>query len=128
MVAGSFDRAHNDRGNRGARKMRFLAWCLGVQLALAGTAFSQPADDRRAALAAFAQELAELQAMFPDTANEMTAMQSGMLDGIWEDLIEGAHELQRRWKDNPYIEVTGFTVTIGWPSVHVDFAFKDQAD
>ncbi|MHA6644558.1 hypothetical protein [Mesorhizobium sp. A623] len=86
---------------------------------------AQATSDRDAALTAFAQDLARLQNQMPTSPQAYMAMKGGMLDDWWESLIKEAQEMKQRWSENPYVSVTGFSISLSSPpSIDVDFEFK----
>ncbi|WP_159593548.1 hypothetical protein [Chelativorans xinjiangense] len=85
--------------------------------------------DRTAAFSAFANDLAQIQDEFPGSQTEYLAMQSGTLDDLWNRLIERATDMKAKWDENPYVEVIGFSVSLGLsPAVDVQFNFKVPAE
>lgn len=49
----------------------------------------------------------------------------GWVDRKLQELLRSAGDMRDRYRDNPYIEVTGFSLIVGFPmSVSVDFDFK----
>ncbi|MFU0507738.1 hypothetical protein [Pseudaminobacter sp. NGMCC 1.201702] len=81
-------------------------------------------SDRDVALSAFANDVGQLQASIP-TAQAYMAMKAGELDSWWEELIKKARNMKERWADNPYVSVTGFSLSLSIPpSIDVEFEFK----
>lgn len=81
-------------------------------------------SNRDAALSAFANDLAQLQSGIP-TAQAYMEMKGGVLDSWWEELIKKARAMKERWNGNPYVSVTGFSLSLSIPpSIDVEFEFK----
>lgn len=106
---------------------RFLATTATISLALILPCLADEASDRAAALAALARDIAEIQYAFPASQTEYTALAtSGGWQDIWDTALQKASALRDAWRTNPYVEVTGFSVTVGWPpSIEFQFDFKE---
>lgn len=105
---------------------------LGIAVAVAAIqgllVLGAHAQARDQQLADFAQDLAALHDALPRPPDgQVQAMySSAALDELWQTVIVRAGELKRKWQENPYVEVIGFSVSLGYPpSIDVQFQFKE---
>jgi hypothetical protein len=62
------------------------------------------------------------------TAPPAPATDPTVLDRMYESITTAAESMKEKYAANPYIDVTGFAVTVGFPpSVSMNFGFKSAA-
>lgn len=86
-------------------------------------------QSREAALAEFAADVAELQSTFPDQQRFMQ-LDASEQSSVWEAVIERARRLKDRWRESSFVEVEGFSLSLGiWEAgLQVNFRFKDGSE
>jgi hypothetical protein len=108
-----------------------LAAALVLVPGLPASAEVQPLEigDRERAIAEFGEDLAALQMLFPQTSAEYETMQAGTFGSFWSTVIGQATALKDKWDDDPHVDVSGFSVSLGFtPSIDVDFTFREVAE
>jgi hypothetical protein len=80
-----------------------------------------------AEIASFSRDVEKLQSHFATTTEAYSQLSVTDRKTFWENVMHEAKVLREKWRDNPYIEIEGFTVSLSWlPSIDVRFAFKDE--
>lgn len=84
-------------------------------------------NEAGAAIASFSRDVEKLQSHFATTTEAYSQLSVADRETLWEKVMDEAKKLREKWRDNPYIEVEGFSVSLSWlPSIDVRFAFKDE--
>ncbi|MDQ8051060.1 hypothetical protein [Luteibacter sp.] len=110
-------------------------WLFVVLMGLAFSASAQEAkpDPSREAAAALAKDLAALQTKLRRGAGQFQAngvytdaQYAANYEKLMTEAMEGARAIQVAWKSNPYVEIEGFSVALGFMTAEVsmDFRFK----
>lgn len=113
--------------------MRKLLCVLLMAVAFSASAQDPKADPSKEAAAALAKDLAALQSKLRRGAGQFQAngvytdaQYAAANEQLMNEALEGARAIQAAWKSNPYVEIEGFSVSLGFMTAEVsmDFRFK----
>ena len=104
------------------RKVALIAFLLNV-----GISSSVLADsDREKAISEFSADILALYSVSGNSRGQLSQMNPNAQVYAVERIIKQAQQLHEKWKNNPYIVVSGFKLTgreqLG---IDIDFDFKD---